>query len=137
MLGIVKRDEREFKDWLKEKHAKAAQMLEGWGLDPRQLLSTEIGWLLCVAKYEGRDLEFDLFQLGFLLSQSRMRSMNKARQVGFSFGIACESVARCHLKEKHVSVCVSYNTHWILPRPAMSPDPSGSVLTKNQPACMK
>jgi len=109
VLTIVKRNEQEFDDWLRRQHAKAAQMLEGWGLDPRHLLSTEVGWLLCLAKYEGKDLAFDLFQLDFLLDQSRMRSLNKARQIGFSFGIACEALARCHLKDRHVAVCVSYN----------------------------
>jgi len=109
MLGIVKRDEDEFNAWLKKQHAKAAQMLEGWGLDPTNLLSTELGWLMCVGKYESRELIFDLFQVGFLMNQERMRSMNKARQIGFSFGIACESLARCHLKDRHTAVCVSYN----------------------------
>ena len=109
MLGIVRRDEWEFQGWLKKQHAKAAQILEGWGMNPDDLISTEIGWLMCLPKYRGQGLVFDMFQLGFLTSRSRMRSTNKARQIGFSFGIACESLARCHLKDSHTSVCVSYN----------------------------
>lgn len=109
MLGLVKRDEHEFDAWLKKRYAEAASMLEGWGLDPRELLSTEIGWLLCLSKYEAKSIDFDMFQVGFLVSRSRLRSLVKARQVGFSFGISCEATARCHLKERHTAVCISYN----------------------------
>lgn len=109
MLGVVKRDEWEFDRWLKKQHAKAVEQFEAWGLPSAELLNTEVGWLMCLPKFQDKALEFDLFQIGMLLNTSRFRAMLKSRQVGFSFVIACESLARCHLKDRHVSVCVSYN----------------------------
>lgn len=109
MLTVVKRDENEFQDWLKTQAARAAGILEGWGMDPTDLLNTEIGWLLCLPKFNDHPLMFDLFQAGFLLHRGKFRCQNKARQIGFSFCIACEALARNHLKDRHVSVCVSYN----------------------------
>lgn len=109
MLTIVKRNEGEFADWLKTRHAEACNLLAGYGLKPDELLSTEVGWLMCLPKYREKFLEFDPFQFSFLLDRSRKRSINKARQIGFSFVIASESLARCHLKATHTAVCVSYN----------------------------
>lgn len=109
MLGIVKRDEYEFDKWIKKQAARAAEMLEGWGIEPREALATEVGWLLALGKFEGKNLEFDAFQMAWLMNDSRMRSINKARQVGFSFEIACETTSRCHQRERYTAVCVSYN----------------------------
>lgn len=108
-LGIVKRDEFEFEGWVKKQHAKTVQQFEEWGLPCGDVLNTEIGWLMALPKFKDAALEFDLFQVGMLLNNSRFRAMLKSRQVGFSFLIACESLARCHLKDRHQAVCVSYN----------------------------
>ena len=109
MLGIVKRDEFEFERWVKKQHAKTVEQFEKWGLPCGDVLNTEIGWLMSLPKFKDKAIEFDLFQVGMLLNNSRFRAMLKSRQVGFSFLIACESLARCHLKDRHQSVCVSYN----------------------------
>jgi phage FluMu gp28-like protein len=42
-------------------------------------------------------------------SKSRYRWVEKARQVGYSFIFAAEAVARCHLRDAHTTVMVSYN----------------------------
>lgn len=106
---IVKQDEDGFNSWLKKRAGKAAGKLEKMGLDPKDFLNTEVGWLLCLPKYEDKFLDLDPYQLKLLTVKTRRRSLLKSRQVGFSFIIACESIARAHLKEKHVAVCVSYN----------------------------
>lgn len=109
MLGIVRRDEFEFQRWLKKQHAKAVEQFEAWGLPGEDMLNTEVGWLICLGKWQDKPLIFDMFQVGLLLNDSRFRAVLKSRQIGFSFIIACESIARCHLKDRHQSVCVSYN----------------------------
>lgn len=106
---IVKRNDEEFREWLNKKNVEAAARLEQLGLNPETALSSEWGWLITLPKYEGRLLEFDAFQSRFLTTTANRRSVLKARQIGFSFEIACESIARCHIKPKHVAVCVSYN----------------------------
>jgi len=45
----------------------------------------------------------------FLTNPKKYRWVAKARQVGFSFLFACEAIARCHLRDGHTSVFVSYN----------------------------
>lgn len=49
------------------------------------------------------------YQIAFLQNRSRFRWVIKSRQVGFSFLFALEALARCHLREKHTAVFVSYN----------------------------
>lgn len=108
-LAIVKRDEFEFERWMKEQHAKTVQQFESWGLPIGDVLNTELGWLMSLPRFQDKPMVFDMFQVGMLVNNSRFRAMLKSRQVGFSFLIACESLARCHLKDRHQSVCVSYN----------------------------
>lgn len=109
VLKVVKRTEEEFQDWVKKQQVKAASKFEALGLDPKTALSTEVGWLLTFQKYEGKDLELDVYQAAFMMTKSNMRSQLKARQIGFSFGIALESLTRCHMKRNHLAICVSYN----------------------------
>lgn len=108
-LGIVKRDEFEFDAWLRKKYAEAAQRLESLGLNPADVLATEIGWLMCLPKFQSKFLDFDGFQLAFLAEKSDFRIMLKSRQIGFSFAIGCEALARCHIKDRHRAIFVSYN----------------------------
>ncbi len=110
MTGIiVKRDEFQFNEWVQKQHAKACQQFEDWGMDPKLVMDSELGWILCLAKFKDKAMELDLFQVGMALNQSKFRAMLKARQIGFSFFIALESLSRCHLKDRHTAVCVSYN----------------------------
>jgi phage FluMu gp28-like protein len=87
VLGIVKRTEDD---------------LAGW-------LATEIGFLTAFGRYDDQAITFEPYQLAFLSNESRFRWVTKARQVGFSFLLALEALARCHLRPKHTSVFVSYN----------------------------
>jgi hypothetical protein len=86
-LVVVKRTEQDLLDWL----------------------GTELGFLTGVGHYNEEPLVFEPYQIAFLSSQRKYRWVEKARQVGFSFLFACEAIARCHLREAHTSVMVSYN----------------------------
>ena len=109
MLHITKADEDDTKRWLDKQRARAEAKLREANVDRQDVLASEFGWLLCLPKYEGNHLDFDAYQGRFLSVQATRRCVLKCRQVGFSFEIACEALARCHIKEKHVAVCVSYN----------------------------
>ena len=87
MLGIVKRSEDDLAGWLR----------------------TEAGFLTTFGRYDDQPIAFEPYQLALLSSDSRFRWVTKARQVGFSFLLALEALARCHLRPKHTSVFVSYN----------------------------
>lgn len=86
-LGIVKRNEEEFKDWL----------------------ASERGFLQAFGRYQDEPLKFEYYQLAFLHTKASYRCVEKARQVGYSWVFACEALARAHLRETQTSVFVSYN----------------------------
>jgi hypothetical protein len=86
-LIVVKRTEQDLVDWL----------------------GTELGFLTGVGHYNEEPLVFEPYQIAFLGSSRKYRWVEKGRQVGFSFLFACEAIARCHLREAHTSVMVSYN----------------------------
>ena len=86
-LGIVKRTEDEFQQWL----------------------MTEPGFVAALMAYDDEPVVLEAYQREFLTNRSRFRWVNKSRQVGFSFLFALEALARCHLRSKHTAVFVSYN----------------------------
>jgi len=86
-LIVVKRTEQDLFDWL----------------------GTELGFLTGIGHYNEEPLVFEPYQIAFLSSTRKYRWVEKARQVGFSFLFACEAIARCHLRDAHTSVMVSYN----------------------------
>jgi phage FluMu gp28-like protein len=86
-LGIVKRTEEEFAEWL----------------------ATESGFIEGLASYDDEPVALEQYQREFLANRARFRWVTKSRQVGFSFLFALEALARCHLREKHTAVFVSYN----------------------------
>ena len=86
-LGIVKRTEEEFADWL----------------------GTEWGFISGLAAFDDEPVALEQYQFSFLRNRSRFRWVTKSRQVGFSFLFALGALARCHLREKHTAVFVSYN----------------------------
>jgi len=86
-LGIVKRTEEEFAEWL----------------------ATDAGFIEGLASYDDEPVVLEQYQREFLANRSRFRWVTKSRQVGFSFLFALEALARCHLREKHTAVFVSYN----------------------------
>lgn len=86
-LGIVKRTEEEFQQWL----------------------MTEPGFIAALMAYDDEPVVLEAYQREFLSNRSRFRWVTKSRQVGFSFLFALEALARCHLRSKHTAVFVSYN----------------------------
>jgi len=86
-LSIIKRSEAEFAERLR----------------------TEWGFLSGLATFEDEPLVLESYQHAFLRNRSRFRWVVKSRQVGFSMVMALEALARCHLREKHTAVFVSYN----------------------------
>lgn len=108
-LIVVKRDEDELARWLKKQRPKAAERLAKLGLDPNAFIRTELGFLTCLGSFNGSPLELDLYQVRFLRAGARFRSLLKSRQVGYSWIMAAEMLARCHLRRRHVAVCISYN----------------------------
>jgi phage FluMu gp28-like protein len=86
-LGIVRRDESD---------------LTGW-------LATELGFITGLCEYDGQPIVLDQAQRAFLECESRFRWVTKSRQVGFSFIMALEALARCHLRASHMSVFVSFS----------------------------
>jgi hypothetical protein len=87
VLGIVKRTEEEYLDWI----------------------TTESGFLQGLGQYNGQPIRLQPYQLQFLRNKARFRWTTKSRQVGMSFIFALECLARCHAKHNHTSVIVSYN----------------------------
>ena len=86
-LGIVKKSEREFAEWL----------------------AKEWGFLCGLCSFDDEPLVLEPYQLSFLQNRSRFRWITKSRQVGFSFVAALEALARCHLRDGHTSVFVSFS----------------------------
>ena len=86
VLGIVKKSEDD---------------LAGW-------LATEAGFLSGLCSLDGEPLVLEPYQVAFLENRSRFRWVTKSRQVGFSFLMALEALARCHLRDSHTTVFVSY-----------------------------
>jgi len=90
---IVRRDEQEFNDWI----------------------ATEAGFLEAFGRYADDELQLEAFQREFLDftkgdgRRPRFRHANKSRRIGFSFMCSLEGLARCHLRERHKAVYVSYN----------------------------
>ncbi len=85
-VGVVKRSESD---------------LSGW-------LSREAGFIQGLCTYDGAPVTLDAYQAAFLENRSRFRWVTKSRQVGFSFLFALEALARCHLRDSHTVVFVSY-----------------------------
>jgi hypothetical protein len=72
-------------------------------------IATELGFLTAFAHYNEEPLVFEPYQISFMRTPKKYRWVEKSRQVGYSFVFACEAVARCHLREAHTSIMVSYN----------------------------
>jgi phage FluMu gp28-like protein len=87
VLTVVKRAEDDVADWL----------------------ATEAGFISGLCSYDGEPIVLEPFQIAFLNNRSRFRWITKSRQVGYSFLLSLEALARCHLRDGHTTVFVSYN----------------------------
>lgn len=87
MLTVVKRAEDDVADWL----------------------ATEAGFISGLCLYDGEPIVLEPFQVAFLNNRARFRWITKSRQVGYSFLLSLEALARCHLRDGHTTVFVSYN----------------------------
>lgn len=77
--------------------------------DLLNLHNNEHGFLEACVQADHKPLRFEIYQAALLYNKERFRSVVKSRRVGFSFWIACEALARCHLRANHTSVIVSYS----------------------------
>ncbi len=87
MLAVIKRTEEELSTWL----------------------HSEVGFITTLCRYDGRPIDLEPYQTAFLNDRSRFRWVTKSRQVGFSYVMALEALARCHLRDSHTAVFISYN----------------------------
>lgn len=87
MLGIVKKTPRDLPDWL----------------------ATEAGFIGGIMSFDNEPIVLEPYQIAFLNNRSRFRWVSKSRQVGYSFIVALEALARCHLRDGYTAVFVSYN----------------------------
>ncbi len=72
-------------------------------------LQTPAGFIEGFMRYEDEPIVLEDFQRDFVNAETRFRWVTKSRQVGYSFCIALEALARCHIRDGHTSVFVSYN----------------------------
>ncbi len=72
-------------------------------------LATEAGFISSLGQFEDEPIVFEPYQLAFMRERSRFRWVTKSRQVGFSFAFALEALGRCHLRDNHTGIFVSYN----------------------------
>ncbi len=70
---------------------------------------SESKFVSSVCRLDGEPIELEPYQSAFLNNRSRFRWVNKSRQVGFSMVMSLEALARCHLREGHTSVFVSFS----------------------------
>ena len=72
-------------------------------------LGTEVGFVTAFCGFDGAPVRLEPYQVAFLQNRARFRWVTKARQVGFSWLLALEALARCHLRDGYTAVFVSYN----------------------------
>ncbi len=73
------------------------------------MMRDEAGFIVGACRYDGKPISLETYQLDFLRDRSQFRWVTKSRQVGFSFIMALEALARCHLRPNYTAVFVSYN----------------------------
>jgi len=72
-------------------------------------VQSESRFISALCQLDGEPIELEPYQAAFLNNRSRFRWINKSRQVGFSMVMSLEALARCHLREGHTSVFVSFS----------------------------
>jgi phage FluMu gp28-like protein len=77
--------------------------------DLEAFVGTEWGFISALCRADGAPITPEPYQLAFWRNRARLRWVVKGRQVGFSFAIALEALARCHLRDGYTAVIISYN----------------------------
>lgn len=73
-------------------------------------LSTKSGFLEGLTSTHDKPTKLYDYQVTHLENESKFRSINKSRQIGYSYGcIAGEAVAKSHLADINTSIFISYN----------------------------
>ena len=72
-------------------------------------IATEAGFIEGLCRYDDEPIVLEAYQRAFMQNRSRFRWITKGRQIGYSFVFALEALARCHLRDGHTAVFVSYN----------------------------
>ena len=76
--------------------------LAGW-------LSTEVGFISGLCRFDDEPVTLEPFQIAILENRARFRWIRKSRQIGASWVLALEALARCHLRDGYTAVFVSYS----------------------------
>jgi phage FluMu gp28-like protein len=77
--------------------------------DLRSFLSTEAGFISGLCRQDGEKIRLERYQVQHLANRSKFRWISKSRQIGFSWILALEALARCHLRDGYTSIFVSYS----------------------------
>jgi phage FluMu gp28-like protein len=77
--------------------------------DLRAYLSTEAGFISGLCRQNGERIRLERYQVRHLNNRAKFRWITKSRQIGFSWVLALEALARCHLRDGYTSIFVSYS----------------------------
>jgi phage FluMu gp28-like protein len=76
--------------------------LAGW-------LATEEGFISAFCRYDDAPIVLEPFQRAFVRNPAKLRWVIKSRQVGLSFVLALEALARCALRTNYSCIFVSFS----------------------------
>jgi phage FluMu gp28-like protein len=77
--------------------------------DLHGFLASEEGFISAFCRQDGAPIALEAYQRAHLNNRARFRWITKSRQVGFSWLLSLEALARCHLRNNYTCVFVSYN----------------------------
>lgn len=72
-------------------------------------LASVPGFIEGLTKVNDRPTRLYDYQIAHMNNRNKFRIANKSRQIGWSFGISCEALAKCHLCDINSSIIISYN----------------------------
>ena len=75
----------------------------------KEWLSTIEGFIEGLTKVNDKNTKLYDYQIAYFRNKSKFRIANKSRQIGWSFGIAAESLAKSQLCDNNTSIFISYN----------------------------
>jgi phage FluMu gp28-like protein len=74
-----------------------------------EFLKSEAGFISTLCRWGDKPIQLEPYQLTFLENRSHFRWVVKSRQVGLSWLMALEALARCHLRAGHCAYFISFS----------------------------